>query len=279
VLAAAGLKRLGLESRIRVAFEPDEMLPAAGQGALGIEVRADRADLIDLLAPLAHQGDWLSTAAERAVSRAMGGSCSMPLAAHARWQPDGALRIDAAWGDPEGNAPLVKVQAQAPAGSFARPMRSASAPRRCCATPEPTETRGHRMTTRPVIVTRPAREAVQWVEDLRAAGLDAVALPLIVIEPVADAAPLRAAWSHLADYAALMFVSATAVEHFFEHADAAVSLAAAVSGPRARAPRAPCCAPAYPLHRSTRRRPRPRASTPKRCGSACMHRSRGARAC
>lgn len=82
------------------------------------------------------------------------------------------------------------------------------------------------MTTRPVIVTRPAREAVQWVDDLRAAGLDAVALPLIVIEPVADAAPLRAAWSHLADYAALMFVSATAVEHFFEHADAAVSLAA-----------------------------------------------------
>jgi hydroxymethylbilane synthase len=118
VLAAAGLKRLGLESRIRVAFEPDAMLPAAGQGALGIEVRADRADLIDLLKTLLHQGDWLSTAAERAVSRAMGGSCSMPLAAHARWQPDGALRIDAAWGDPEGNAPLVKVQAQAPAGSF-----------------------------------------------------------------------------------------------------------------------------------------------------------------
>ncbi|MGJ7583631.1 uroporphyrinogen-III synthase, partial [Variovorax sp. RHLX14] len=43
------------------------------------------------------------------------------------------------------------------------------------------------MTARPVIVTRPAREAAQWVSDLRAAGLDAVALPLIVIEPVADA--------------------------------------------------------------------------------------------
>jgi hydroxymethylbilane synthase len=53
VLAAAGLKRLGLEDRIRVAFEPDTMLPAAGQGALGIEVRADRTDLIELLAPLA----------------------------------------------------------------------------------------------------------------------------------------------------------------------------------------------------------------------------------
>lgn len=119
VLAAAGLKRLGLEDRIRVAFDPDTMLPAAGQGALGIEVRADRQDLIDLLAPLAHRGDWLSTTAERAVSRAMGGSCSMPLAAHARRQPDGTLRIDAAWGDPEGDAPLVRVHAQAEAGDFA----------------------------------------------------------------------------------------------------------------------------------------------------------------
>jgi hydroxymethylbilane synthase len=112
VLAAAGLKRLGLESRIRVAFDPDTMLPAAGQGALGIEVRADRQDLLDLLAPLAHRADTLATAAERAVSRAMGGSCSMPLAAHARWQADGALRIDAAWGDAEGDAPLLRVQCQ-----------------------------------------------------------------------------------------------------------------------------------------------------------------------
>ena len=88
------------------------MLPAAGQGALGIEVRADRADLLALLAPLAGQRDWLATAAERAVSRAMGGSCSMPLAAHARWQADGSLRIDAAWGDPEGPAPLVRAHAR-----------------------------------------------------------------------------------------------------------------------------------------------------------------------
>lgn len=119
VLAAAGLKRLGLESRIRVAFDPDTMLPAAGQGALGIEVRADRQDLIELLAPLAHRADTLATVAERAVSRAMGGSCSMPLAAHARWQPDGVLRIDAAWGDVEGDAPLLRVQRESAAADAA----------------------------------------------------------------------------------------------------------------------------------------------------------------
>ncbi|VTU35696.1 Porphobilinogen deaminase [Variovorax sp. PBL-H6] len=113
VLAAAGLKRLGLERRIRAVFEPEAMLPAAGQGALGIEVRADRSDLISLLAPLASLRDQLATAAERAISRAMGGSCSMPLAAHARWQDGDRLRIDAAWGDPEGAAQLVRIHAHA----------------------------------------------------------------------------------------------------------------------------------------------------------------------
>jgi len=109
VLAAAGLKRLGLGERIRHIFETHEMLPAAGQGALGLEVRADRADLHDLLAPLSHQTTWLAVAAERAVSRAMGGSCSMPLAAHAVMQGE-ALHLRAAWGDPEGAATLVTAE-------------------------------------------------------------------------------------------------------------------------------------------------------------------------
>jgi len=80
VLAAAGLKRLGLAQRIRAEFDTGAMLPAAGQGALGIEIRSGRSDLVAALAPLAHQTTWLAVAAERAVSRAMGGSCSMPLA-------------------------------------------------------------------------------------------------------------------------------------------------------------------------------------------------------
>ena len=100
ILAAAGLKRLGLARRIRAVFETTEMLPAAGQGALGIEIKADRTDLVTALAPLANLPTWMAVSAERAVSRAMGGSCSMPLAAHAVW--DGVqLRLNAAWGEPE----------------------------------------------------------------------------------------------------------------------------------------------------------------------------------
>jgi hydroxymethylbilane synthase len=117
VLAAAGLRRLGLQERIRAVFEPGDMLPAAGQGALGIEIRSDRADVRAALAPLVHQGTWLRVAAERAVSRAMGGSCSMPLAAYATLE-GGYLNIQAAWGDPDGRVPLVRAQAAAAAAEL-----------------------------------------------------------------------------------------------------------------------------------------------------------------
>jgi hydroxymethylbilane synthase len=109
VLAAAGLKRLGLSQRIRHIFSTDQMLPAAGQGALGLEIRTGRPELVQALSFLAHQQTWLAVAAERAVSRAMGGSCSMPLAAHAELDGD-QLRIRAAWGDPDGAGDLVRAQ-------------------------------------------------------------------------------------------------------------------------------------------------------------------------
>lgn len=118
VLAAAGLKRLGLASRIRAVFEPEQMLPAAGQGALGIEIRADRADVQGALAHLVHQPTWLAVCAERAVSRMMGGSCSMPLAAYATFTGD-ELHIRAAWGDAEGVQPVVYADATGLAGDAA----------------------------------------------------------------------------------------------------------------------------------------------------------------
>ncbi|PVE41650.1 hydroxymethylbilane synthase [Limnohabitans planktonicus] len=118
VLAAAGLKRLGMTDRIRHIFETNEMLPAAGQGALGIEICSNRPDLRALLAPLADSVSWQRVAAERAVSRAMGGSCSMPLAAHATIE-GGVLKLQAAWGDPDGAATLVTAAEDVPAQDLA----------------------------------------------------------------------------------------------------------------------------------------------------------------
>ena len=86
VLAAAGLKRLGLATRIRALLDPDESLPAPGQGALALECRSDRGDVAQLLSALADEGTTLATAAERAFSRALAGSCHTPLAAYAEWE-------------------------------------------------------------------------------------------------------------------------------------------------------------------------------------------------
>lgn len=108
VLAAAGLKRLGLAGRVRSLFEVGQMLPCAGQGALGLEIRADDAELAAALAQLSHMPTLLACEAERAVSRALGGSCSLSLAAHARWQ-GATLCLDAALGHAEAHAaPLLR---------------------------------------------------------------------------------------------------------------------------------------------------------------------------
>jgi hydroxymethylbilane synthase len=83
ILAAAGLRRLGFASRIASLLDPEESLPAVGQGALALECRADRRDVIDALAPLGDRDTTLATTAERAFSRALAGDCHTPLAAYA----------------------------------------------------------------------------------------------------------------------------------------------------------------------------------------------------
>jgi hydroxymethylbilane synthase len=83
VLAAAGVRRLGLESSVAEWLSPETMLPAPGQGALGIQCRADDAAIRSLLAELDDPGAWAETSAERAFLRALGGGCAAPVAAYA----------------------------------------------------------------------------------------------------------------------------------------------------------------------------------------------------
>ena len=117
VLAAAGLIRLGVADRIRALFEPEQMLPCAGQGALGIEIRSDAAPLGTRLRALDDAPSALATQAERAVSRALGGSCSTPLAAFAVWDGD-ALLLRTALGHPHTpSAPLLRAEARARIGA------------------------------------------------------------------------------------------------------------------------------------------------------------------
>ena len=91
VLAVAGLTRLGLPARITAPLAPEDMLPAPGQGALGIECLADDQEVMKLLMTLADVATTDCVRAERAVSRALGGSCSLPLGAYAKLVDDEIL--------------------------------------------------------------------------------------------------------------------------------------------------------------------------------------------
>jgi hydroxymethylbilane synthase len=102
VLAAAGLKRLGLEARITAYLSLEESLPAPGQAALGIECLAGRADLRALAAALEDREASLCVRAEREVSRALGGNCALPLAAHAECKGD-RIALRALVASPDGS--------------------------------------------------------------------------------------------------------------------------------------------------------------------------------
>ncbi len=105
VLAAAGLERLGLGNRITEKLPESLSLPAAGQGALGVECRADAAELIALLADLQDDSVASCVLAERAVSAGIGADCSAPLGAHAVRTEDG-ISLQARLGAPDGSRML-----------------------------------------------------------------------------------------------------------------------------------------------------------------------------
>lgn len=101
VLAVAGLKRLGLEPRIRSVLSPEQCLPAVGQGAIGIECRAADARTNALLAPLDDPGTRLCITAERALNLHLEGGCQIPVAGYAQLS-GAALRLRGVVGDPHG---------------------------------------------------------------------------------------------------------------------------------------------------------------------------------
>jgi len=103
LLACAGLERLDLAHRIRARLEPPDWLPAVGQGAIGIECRADALDVRALVAPLAHEETSICVAAERSMNRRLQGGCDVPIAGYARLDQK-RLRLDGLVGDARAGA-------------------------------------------------------------------------------------------------------------------------------------------------------------------------------
>ncbi|MEY2342936.1 hydroxymethylbilane synthase [Acidithiobacillus sp. IBUN Pt1247-S3] len=105
ILAAAGLKRLGMEERIRSFFAVEDSLPAVGQGAIGIEIRTDDENTRALVLPLTHQETSLCVRAERAMNRKLGGDCRLPVAALAHWENE-SLHLEGRVVSPDGKTVL-----------------------------------------------------------------------------------------------------------------------------------------------------------------------------
>jgi hydroxymethylbilane synthase len=118
LLAAAGLERLGLAARIRVRLPVSEMLPAVGQGVVGIECAAGDEGILELVRPLEHGPTRTALDAERAFSAALGASCRSPIAGHATLA-DGRLELAGLAGSPDGGT-IVADRISGPAADGPR---------------------------------------------------------------------------------------------------------------------------------------------------------------
>ena len=114
ILASAGLIRLGFGERIKAALEPEECLPAIGQGVLGIEIRSDDEAVRQLLAPLGHAETTMLVSAERALNKTLNGGCQVPIAGHAIFN-NGEIYLRGLVGEPDGSR-ILRAEVRGPAG-------------------------------------------------------------------------------------------------------------------------------------------------------------------
>ncbi|BCL71574.1 porphobilinogen deaminase [Vibrio nigripulchritudo] len=112
ILAAAGLKRLELEERIQSFIEPEQSLPAVGQGAVGIECRLDDEELIKLLEPLNHKATADRVSAERAMNLTLEGGCQVPIGSYSLIE-NGEIWLRALVGEPDGSK-IVRGEIRGP---------------------------------------------------------------------------------------------------------------------------------------------------------------------
>ncbi len=247
VLAAAGVLRLGLEGAVTEWLETDTMLPAPGQGALGVQCRADDERVLTLLAAIDDPGARAETTAERVFLRTLGAGCTAPVGAHAVGagpEPrdtvsQGWVRLQALVASPDGRQ-VVRVAGEGEAAELgerlAREALAAGAGEILDAI------RGDQpLVGRRIVLTRPRDQVGELAEALERLGATVLAMPLVDIEPIEDARSLDVALARLEAYRWLVFTSANGVaglrERLGEKALPAATRVAAVGPATAEAVR------------------------------------------
>lgn len=217
VLAAAGVLRLGLEGAVTEWLETDTMLPAPGQGALGVQCRADDERVLTLLAAIDDPGARAETMSERVFLRTLGAGCTAPVGAHAVGAgpaprdtvSQGWVRLQALVASPDGRQ-VVRVAGEGEAAELGeRLAREALA----AGAGEILEAiRGDQpLVGRRIVLTRPRDQVGELAEALERLGATVLAMPLVDIEPIEDARSLDGALARLEAYRWLVFTSANGV--------------------------------------------------------------------
>lgn len=177
-LATAGLARLGLEAHIREYMEPEVMLPAVAQGAIGIECKTDRAEVLALLAALNHRETFLCVTAERAYLRVLDGSCRTPISGLATLEGD-SLTLKGEWLTPDGKIRYAHsltgpaTEGEALGEELGEALR-------------PPPIHAFAPTAPPRIwLTRPQEDSAAIADGLHAYGIESIVAPVTHIEPCA----------------------------------------------------------------------------------------------
>jgi len=221
ILAAVGLKRLNLEKRITAFIEPEQILPAPGQGAIAIEILSRRTDLQEVLRPLNHRPTELRVTAERVLSSFFGGSCQIPLAAFATITSEHQMYLRAMITTPDGKE-IVGASAN---GSKSNPEDLGKT------TALELEKRGARKILRrcrkessknkgdvpKIIITSPIQQATVLAHSINVDNYQTVVFPLLKISPLEDSSLLQAKLRRLNSFSLVIFISPNAIDTAFQY--------------------------------------------------------------
>lgn len=216
ILAAAGLKRLGLEAAVTEWLDLDVMLPAPGQGALAVQCRADDVATREVLAAIDDPSVRAAVTTERTFLNALGGGCAAPIAAYAQPTADG-LYMRALVASPDGRT-VIRVTGKGEDGralglQLAHDAREQGA----AALLTPLGAHVGPLHGRRIVVTRAPHQAHDLSDRLAALGAEPVIIPAIRIAPMPDPMPLAQAIHTLSTYDWLIFTSANGVAMFGQH--------------------------------------------------------------
>lgn len=231
VLAVAGLQRLEMTEVISEWLPLDVMLPAPGQGALGVQCRAGDEATLHFLAAISKETVRAATTAERRFLQALGGGCSAPIAAYATptgeedelymrgliASPDGArvIRVEGRGRDPRELGERLATVAKARGADDILDEVNLQRPVALTAAPKP-------LTGKRVVVTRPAAQAAALAEPLQDLGATPVFFPTIAIQPMEESGPLDEAIGRMGAgaYDWVIFTSVNGVAAFWERLEA-----------------------------------------------------------